>query len=672
MSFAKDQQWSRKMFLLPTVDFPQADNMFRDFCAADLTYHDTSIGGNAAINPLPQGTRYADPPIIGPFSKQLKTTGMGAIYSEAFNSHQQIIYIRFGVPKFNSMFSFITGFYNYGNSIAARTGRAPGLLYNLTTATASVAKAAIVGTAMVAAAASGAFFMPFAIGLFAYGDTIWQAASFLLNKPHSKYYYLKDTMASYWSAVTFILNYIAINMNIRPMPNGPYDQIGGKPSDYAGMSPAESAYLKEISDLIFDDDGFIDVRKFATKGQLLARAQETAMKNEALQNNIIAEPGVFAKMYHNVFGNTAWNAMSNKQNGATLVEYLKKWNSLSEGSYPQDGRRLSEFDMEPNGSNNSNGVPMSGAKIDQDSADFFRATLDDGSAFLALRVDYTGSAQESFSNSTTESEIRNKLNAISASSRESMFTIMGGNVGKIPVIGDAIAWSVNQVKEVIGGLGDSLGVSGIAMLGGAAFADIPKHWQDSQYSGPKLSYNVHLDCIWNHPIARLAHLFLPYACLLAGALPIATGTASYTSPYICEVYDRGRGSSRLCILRDLNATRGDGNLGFMDGGKYCSMDLSFSFEELSSVMSMPLSGLFDLDLTKTVFSEDTVFSDYMASLTGLGLTDMIYQTNKLTRNIRRLKKNLSSAYNMESAAQYLHDTTIGRALSVMYRGVDKQ
>ena len=49
----KDEQWSRKMFMLPDGDFPEKDIFMRYASTADLKYHDTSIGGNNAMNPLP-------------------------------------------------------------------------------------------------------------------------------------------------------------------------------------------------------------------------------------------------------------------------------------------------------------------------------------------------------------------------------------------------------------------------------------------------------------------------------------------------------------------------------------------------------------------------------------------------------------------------------------------
>ena len=662
----KDEQWSRKMFMLPDGDFPEKDIFMRYASTADLKYHDTSIGGNNAMNPLPQSTRYCDPPIEGFGSEELGTSGMGAIYSEAFDDHQQVIYMRFGVPKFNSMFSFLTGFYNYESSIAARTGRPPGTMFQLSYTAATIVAAG-------AAFAIGGI-VPLALGLFMVGSIVGKAIDRLLDIPRSKYYYLKPTMPMYWTNVAFILNYLSINMGLKPIPSSQYDKLGLTVGEDMGFSVREMDYLHQTYGRLFDEDGFVNVLRFASRGQLLARAQEKTMYELAASERIIAQPGLLAKLYRGMFGGTALNMMKNSERQAVLTNYLQRWNATASGSAPHVGNAATdEVEKETAAVIKSGDQVFSRlAESAKDSLKFLQSEFDNGTAFVALRVDYTGQMSESFSNSTQDSEIKGMLNSISSSARDTSFTFMGGNVGDLPVVGEALQGIVNVLKDVAGGVGDRLGISGLAMLGGAAFVDIPKHWQDSTYSGPRFNYTMTLDCVYHNPISRLVNLYLPLSIMLAAALPKATGKQSYTSPYLCELYDRGRGCTRLAMVRDLTIGRGGGNLGFMDGGKVTSMEISFSVEDLSSVMSMPMSGLFDLNISGSVFDEDTVFSDYMATLTGMGLTEMIYPINKIQRNIRRIQKNFSSLTDRERIATWIADSVPGRLIASMYRGVDRQ
>ena len=56
---------------------------------------------------------------------------MGRYYSEAIDDHNQIIHMRFGVPKFNSMTTFFTSFYNSEASQLARTGRSTSFIFKV-------------------------------------------------------------------------------------------------------------------------------------------------------------------------------------------------------------------------------------------------------------------------------------------------------------------------------------------------------------------------------------------------------------------------------------------------------------------------------------------------------------------------------------------------------------
>ena len=67
--------------------------------------------------------------------------------------------------------------------------------------------------------------------------------------------------------------------------------------------------------------------------------------------------------------------------------------------------------------------------------------------------------------------------------------------------------------------------------------------------------------------------------LLAGILPLSTGKASYTSPFLCQLYDRGRLQIRLGMIESLSITRGTTNLAFDKHGQALGIDVTFSVVE---------------------------------------------------------------------------------------------
>jgi hypothetical protein len=81
-----DVSWVRQSFLVPSSYFApgSVDASNRFYTSAALKYVDTRPGGNIAINPPPQFTRYADPKAP---SRLNGSNGLGIYYSEAIDDN---------------------------------------------------------------------------------------------------------------------------------------------------------------------------------------------------------------------------------------------------------------------------------------------------------------------------------------------------------------------------------------------------------------------------------------------------------------------------------------------------------------------------------------------------------------------------------------------------------
>lgn len=652
----RDAQWVRQSFLVRKDELERVDQQNRFFSSASLKFVDTAPGGSFAINPPPQFTRYADPPVPGRLSG---SPGLGRYYSEAFDDHSQIISMRFGVPQFNSMTTFFTGFYNTGAGQLARTGRATSAFYYLGRAAGFVVS--IMSWKLLAVHLLG-------VGL-----------KFMMQKPTSKYYFLKPAMPLYWNAVTTIVNHIAVNSGIVP-------RVGGEGQDainneYEFDKSALANLHKALPD-VFKEGGGIDVYALANRAQRLARKhykQWEAANDGATNMNLTTRMDDYSRVVQNGAGGSL------KDDKPDYQTYLDKWFN-SQQSKPKE-------------SDDGNGVEKIAEKSSDKEAenagflDFLQAELDDGAAFANFRVNATGPVSESFSNSVGESEIAQKINSMSSSARSTSFNLAGGNIDD-GVVGKAIGGILGAAKDVATGVMDQLNVSGLAMLGGAAFVDIPKHWQSSSASLPRMNYTIQLVSPYGNPISRLINLHLPLAMLLAGALPLSTGKQSYTSPFLCEVYDQGRCQTRLGMIDSLSITRGVGNLGFNADNQCLAIDVSFSIVDMSSVLHMPISEGISLTnmaagavagglaggaagaaagaaVASGVFDDDTVFSDYMAVLGGMGLADQIYSIRKLKLNLTRKLADFDRWTSPAFYASFIGDTPPARLVSAFYKGVDR-
>src|SRR5690554_1957815 len=123
----KDDSWIRQAMFVPKPYLASGRKQVREYSEAASKYVDTSPGGHHAINPLPQFNAVTDPRIIGLASHSL---GLGAFYSEAYDDPQVRISMQFGVPTFNSMFSFLANFYNPQLGSLVNRGESTGISYN--------------------------------------------------------------------------------------------------------------------------------------------------------------------------------------------------------------------------------------------------------------------------------------------------------------------------------------------------------------------------------------------------------------------------------------------------------------------------------------------------------------------------------------------------------------
>ena len=98
------------------------------------------------------------------------------------------------------------------------------------------------------------------------------------------------------------------------------------------------------------------------------------------------------------------------------------------------------------------------------------------------------------------------------------------------------------------------------------------------------------------------------------------------------------------------------------------IDISFSVQDLSSVMHMPLIQGFLPGSGNGLFDDDTVFTDYMAILGSLTVNEQTYPIEKfrlrLTRNMANIRTWFSSAH----FANWVTDLAPMQLISAFYPG----
>lgn len=723
-----DRQWVRQSFMLSRTSVSERVREWQNYCSADSKFTSARLGNNFVINPLPQYTVYADPRRMGllrptntnqtitddllttisfadrttkkKYLFELNEQGMGHYYSEQLDDNYVSIAMRFGVPEFNGMFSFFTGFYDGEAATLANQGLVNSIFF-------SIGKLA-------------GFVLTIRAWPLMLINAIGNIGRFAAGMPASKYYYMQPTMYSYWTRVNYIANTLAVNMGIVPRGALGFFQAEGENAKREQVGKELNKHLHDLDPQIFREDGGIDVYALATKTQRLADRRFTVLQ-EKLDNNPHQELDskgnintAYADYFHSqmkafAMDNGFWQPEQLTDVNKRLEDYLGRYfNGITgavvsagtdlfkaytdpskrgrdktpeELAYVQDTARQDAADVQaPNNfgtdefySKNLRPTwdysvtdaqnPDSYIKYPSWWGDFkqqLAAEVREGSQFISFRVDNPGTTSESFNNSTRESDIAGKINGKVSSARNARFTVSNGNVGQGLI--DSVT---GAVRNLAAGFLDGVHLSGLLSLAGAAFVDIPKVWDNSSASFPTASYTIKLRSPYGNQMSRFTNIYVPLSCLLAAALPLSTGKQSYTAPFLCELYSRGRNAIRLGMIESLSITRGTGSLGWNNNGQALGIDVSFTVADLSTVMHAPIddrAGTF-LPPWKGLIDDDNAFNDYLNVLSSMALEDMIYPSNKFIMNLTRKAahwNNWGTGFHIGSA---LMSTLPGRILT---------
>lgn len=658
----------------------------RFFTTAEFKFSDTRVGGNMVINPAPQFTRNADPRIKGLYKNG---TGLGRYYSDVLDENKRVITMTFGLPQFNSLSQFYRGFYNHTAATVARTGRSPGIFYRVGQVLGFVA----------------GFLSPWLV-LYSLGSAFVRIA---LQQSSSKYYFFKPAMPTYWNAVSGIANDLAVKTQLISRSIGQPVGTGGDVRSTALTDDELNEVNRHLlTESVLDspkesgESNGLNVYAIATRYQRMQRSAFKALE-KAYETRSIGE---YADTI-NEEGKHAMQIVSASLTGSLVKvpkrnfqTYLNEWTAdnapgsvsvnKSAGS-PEKSMSLSMDDTQAelaaeNGTNADGTLKTAvvpegsrdlltetsigqGSESEQNSwVDFLTAELDDGAQYVAFRVENGGDQSESFSNQVGESEISSKINSLSASSRATRFSFADGNL-EGGMIGKAMSGIVNSAKDLAMGAANTLGVDGLAALGGNAFADIPKTWFQSTTDMPGMNYRMKLVSPYGNRYSKFVNLWLPFSMILAGALPLSAGPHAYTSPLLCQVFDRGRAQTRLGMITSLSVTRGGMNLAWNRAGEPMAIEVSFTVTELSNILHMPLAqGFNPLDIGQ-IFDNESLYHDYMAVLSSLSLAEQIYFGERLKLGLTKYTKNLDSWFSVPHAVNWAADMAPLRVFSALFDGV---
>lgn len=586
---------------------------------------DSSLGGNDAINPLPQFS--LDDDISHPhyYNNVTDGVGMGQVYSENYDDLQQVLYLGFGIPVFSNVGSFWAAATDM--DLASHINKGSGITLEKIGYMIGSAPVRIVQIATI----------PFKF-IAAMTDALQQV-------PMTKYYSFSSQMPMYFRFVNTILVMLATNMNIV----GSSEEI---PSTGSNTSNATSVgLLTEGTSKTEDMSGISSV--FRDGGLDMAR--------------------IMLKKFYYENGNQKTNTYNKRWTDQTLFESSNKENG--DGVTADNTSNTTQSTSpDPNAANSTtpSDDKYSGLrKWKMSWFDNFKAAwgeaIYDGHLFIGFRIDKGMGGSESFSNSTGESAISQTANAKFQAGRDASFGTMDNNFGD-GALSSAIEGVISMFKGVVAGAAEMISMDPLAAASaGAARIDIPEVWMSSSYSR---SASFTITCL--SPYGDFESIFqseyVPLACILAGSLPRGTGISSHSSPFICQAYCKGIFASPLCMVESLEITRGADQFGLSMARLPLKLTMHVTLKDLSPIMYMSMGG--DRGIMNAIMGTDDNFGEYMMTLSGMGLRDRLGTFRNIRRKtkilINTLYKNRLSPYmlGMEGGSQFW----ISRLISTFVSG----
>lgn len=709
-----DSEWMINRFMASDSELTDVDRVNRYWTSAKWKTFDSSIGNNIFINPKPQFTRYCD--IRGGarnITTQVTTEsksgkfGMGRYYSEAIDDNATVIFMEFGHAKFNSIVNYFIKAVDGLTLRAAKTGRVPNeYVYE-------------------AGKLIGQGFMMLAFPICSTLAWAIKTGVDLLNNGGQtfSYYYLKQSMHTYWGSVTTIVNQWANEKTLLSsiLEKGTAKQIG---MPYKIDEDDWKSLSETFPDIFKASKKYIDVYGIATRGQAIAsrwRRMEYLMYKNSIKHrenyegyvkkaNSTSEyksPGsTMGNTLDNIFSVDAWlngnndkikKFLADAANRADFDNYLTMIKNQGGMTYDDKNKdpnnppdkssiKLPDDYADKGFSSESDSLGYSGDYVsegeikEQESfANMWKAfiedddpTLDavwrDGGMFAVFAVDYQGSVSESFSNNTGEIAIKEGIKSVAKGVHDFRFNMAGGNIQDD--INEAVKTIGDFVKGAVEGV--TLGFSNVVSTLLGAYIDMPLKWDDSSSSLPSITYKMKLISPYGNPISQLQNIYIPLAMLLAGTLPQSVGKYAYTSPFLCSLFNKGVQKINLGMITSLSITRGTSNLPFSRSKAPLAIDVSFTVTDFSTLIATPINKGMVTNNFSLVLEDDTNMGKYIQTLASRDVLTNKYLGPKFRLLGNRIRANtaqwLSSAQwafragemlNQSPAGMFVNDMTIG-------------
>jgi len=629
-----DSDWVSNSFMVKTMDIEEKYQMDRFRSPVDEKFTDTTLGGNFSINVSPQFTRYADVRSGGILSGRKEVSvasietspgklGMGRFYGEVHDDNSTNAYLEFGIFKFNNTLFYLLSSVDFQQAVIANSGRS--------------------SYAFTAGKAFGtlALFLAFPIitvSVLLVKTALNFATNMLASPGRFDHFYLKPVMFRYWATVNTLVSMMSTELGIL----SPLWDNDKKKADKIGaplkLEQEDLDSIREMMPGLITTHNAINVHAMVARGQIMYnKNRENRLKAlDKMSKLNLSKPEEY-ELYRTgvekiqpVVPNDLWETLKEPINADKMFKddgFIKdlqkikddlvgKTKDTLENALAQNKEGQVPKDVRPEDSESWLTNSMTTAK----------SVYNEGARYAVFRVEHFGSISETFSNSTTTVGLDDKINSMGKTYRDLKFNIGGGEV---PGVSTLVKGIFEFGMGAVDGL--TMGVSNVVagFLAGATI-ETDKRWDGSTASLPNTTYKIPLRSPSAHPIAQLQNLYIPLASILAGVLPLSTGHKSYTSPFGCSMFIRGKQTINRGMITNVTVTRGVSSLPYNKQRRPLAIDVTFTVTDFSEIVSAPTASDL-LDSGSTMFDDESGINRYIQSLCGRDLfsTTHIFDKGKI-------------------------------------------
>lgn len=245
----------------------------------------------------------------------------------------------------------------------------------------------------------------------------------------------------------------------------------------------------------------------------------------------------------------------------------------------------------------------------------------DASECVAFYVDSVNTVSDSFSNSTTESQIASKINSFSDVGKEISF-LLGTQAGiQFDLLDqDAIENTMSEIENLANKY-----VSGNQLFKdiGSEFATVaaggklifPEIWDDSQFTR-SFDISIKLRTPDNDDLSWYMNICVPLCFLIGLVAPKQVKNIGYFSPHLVRAFYKGLFNVDMGIITDLSFTKGKEGAWNINGLP-TEVDVSMTIKDLYQAVLAITDGSLGTD--SKWFINNTTLMDYMANMCGINI-----------------------------------------------------